>query len=98
MGANGERVSFLVNVWFNHRPSNCHRLLDSVSQYLGSASVERSLSPLRVPQEVINDPADTKFTTNFAWRTQRFALCLPLPMKCNTALLQWSDDAELHKA
>lgn len=40
----GERVTFLVNVWLDHKPSNCRRADKSFARRLGSAETEVSLN------------------------------------------------------
>jgi len=37
-GEQGERVTFLVNVWLNHRPSHCPVLPEDMAQHLGKLS------------------------------------------------------------
>ena len=97
----GLRVTFLVNVWLNHRPSNCHRLPKSLSKRLGDAPLPPNIltEALRPPQYAAtgtNQRSDSiKFETAFGRRSlsHRLACCLPRTVpSCSegrTVLLQW---------
>lgn len=100
MGEEGERVTFLVNVWLNHRPSNCHRLPTSIGQYLGSpdVSVSRTLTQLVAPKEEIVDPSGFMLRSKFAWRANYLNLRTPLPSTCSSAIIKWTHGADLRDA
>ena len=52
----GQRVTFLVNIWLNHRPSNCNRLAKKLSRRLGDAAIPANmLSELQQPSVVWED-------------------------------------------
>ena len=94
----GPRVTFLVNVWLNHRPSNCHRLPKSLSTRLGDAPLPPSIltEAIRPPLHGSNQHSDaTKFESTFGRRSlsHRLACCLPRTVppssEGRTVLLQW---------
>jgi len=91
----GERVTFLVNVWLNHRPSNSIRLPADLASYFGSAEASPSLTPLVPPTEVIVDPAERTFQARVERHIYRYDLQVQLPGACETAILEWSHGATL---
>ncbi|CAE7373090.1 unnamed protein product [Symbiodinium sp. CCMP2456] len=69
-GKDGPRVTFLVNIWLNHRPSNCHRLPKSLSKRLGDAPMPPNIltETIRPPLYAGQHSDTTKFETAFGRR------------------------------
>jgi len=94
--AAGQRVTFLVNVWLNHRPSNCYRLRKSMALRLGGQGLSLQLTPLKPVAKSLKDPAEVILETTFGRCHHEHKLSVPLPCSLSeTAVLDWSSGAEL---
>lgn len=95
----GERVTFLVNVWLNHKPSNCRPLPEEMAAHLGilghtAAAVEFMGSQL--PKTIKCESAQNFLETHFARQELYFSkVVAPLPLVLDTAVVEWSQGAEL---
>lgn len=95
VGELGERVTFLVNIWLNHRPSKCIRLPKKLQSYFGKCERPVVLTPLVAPRDVIVDPSHKEFQCKVERHVYRYVLRVQVPAKCDTALIKWTRDAEL---
>eukprot|EP00929_Paragymnodinium_shiwhaense_P012784 TRINITY_DN12067_c0_g3_i1.p1 TRINITY_DN12067_c0_g3~~TRINITY_DN12067_c0_g3_i1.p1 ORF type:complete len:386 (+),score=75.23 TRINITY_DN12067_c0_g3_i1:65-1159(+) len=106
-GEVGERVTFLVNIWLNHRPSSCRPLPEDLAAHFAkmdgtaeatAGSVE--LAPSSAPASQVCSSDETVFETTFSRRGVLYStLRVPLPASCDTAVLHWPEGhAELKKA
>lgn len=104
----GERLTFLVNVWLNHRPSHSRRVPRSLARRLGDAETSVHLSPGVAPHFQFVKVAGARyelFETSFGRREPEYCLRLPLPISKGTKkefgrtwLLKWPvGSAELRK-
>jgi len=94
-GSSGERISFLVNIWLDHRPSMCKPLSSSLSMHLGDASCRAVLAEPE-PLPIMKLRTGRDFHSRFAWRSQLHELRVILPEGDKLAHeLCWEDGAEL---
>lgn len=99
-GLAGERITFLVNVWLNHRPSNCRRVPKKLARRLGDPSLDASLAEAShgLAEVVVEKGAGEHFESTFS-RSQglkKHRLAVPLPSRQpdmghepTTQLLRW---------
>jgi len=100
-GERGERVTFLVNVWLNHRPSNCRIIPDSLAAQLGDGALDISLGASERPPSHAVRSAGEEFKATFGRREQNHQLKVVLPQHRptdSTVLLQWTNTAHLGAA
>lgn len=100
----GERVTFLVNVWLDHRPSHCHRAPRAFARRLGAerevaVSEPTDLKTRALPRALGNgggggcqgcDLFEAKFSRQWGWQR----LCVPLPVAGvaeGTEVLEWPE-------
>lgn len=81
----GERVTFLVNVWLNHRPSGCRRVPKALARRCGAAGAGVALQEVAAPAaEEVAGAADDQLEVTFSRRegdasAARHRLLVPLP-------------------
>jgi len=99
----GERVTFLVNVWLNHRPSNCFRLSEQLAHRLGDAPLsDQSFTQLVSPSGHSACLKPTVFETSLGRRSNDHYLRVALPSVAGnqgaTIPLEWPEgSAELRR-
>eukprot|EP00747_Dinoflagellata_sp_TGD_P207591 gnl/TRDRNA2_/TRDRNA2_81142_c0_seq1.p1 gnl/TRDRNA2_/TRDRNA2_81142_c0~~gnl/TRDRNA2_/TRDRNA2_81142_c0_seq1.p1 ORF type:complete len:453 (-),score=64.97 gnl/TRDRNA2_/TRDRNA2_81142_c0_seq1:16-1293(-) len=94
-----ERVTFLVNVWLNHRPSHCRPVPDSLAARLGDSSLQVDLTPCTEPScapvagasKSPEEGAMRSFETTFGRQEPHdHHLRVLLPSRsCDTLVLEW---------